>query len=180
MRRTSVLTASALLIGLGAASAAPAMAAPAPTETGRTVTTTSSERFYSERTTTQGDYKFSDVYSDSFSERKVESQYERTGADPLRTKNVQSESKAESWNEITEQDADNYYNTYFGDRVTERHAERYSEDARGYSSDLFDSSFGYSWDETTEGYADSPEGQNVDFWENEWDESTEDSSWGTW
>lgn len=180
MRRTSVLTASALLIGLGAASAAPAMAAPAPTETGRTVTTTSSERFYSERTTTQGDYKFSDVYSDSFSERKVESQYERTGADPLRTKNVQAESKAESWNEITEQDADNYFNTYFGDRVTERHAERYSEDAKGYSSDLFDSSFGYSWDETTEGYADSPEGQNVDFWENEWDESTEDSSWGTW
>ena len=83
MRRTSVLTASALLMGLGAASAAPAMAAPTPTETGRTVTTTSSERFYSERTTTQGDYKFSDVYSDSFSERKVESQYERTGADPV-------------------------------------------------------------------------------------------------
>ena len=54
-----------------------------------------------------------------------------TGADPLRTKNVQSESKAESWNEITEQDADNYYNTYFGDRVTERHAERWHSQRAG-------------------------------------------------
>ena len=176
MRRTSVLTASALLIGLGAASAAPAMAA----ESGRTTTVTSHDRFYAEKTTTQGDYSFSDVYSDSFSERKVESQYERTGADPLRTKNVQSESKAESWNEITEQDADNYYNTYFGDRATERVAERYSEDAKGYSGSTFESSFGYSWDETTEGYEDSAAGQDVDFWENDWADSFEDSYWGTW
>lgn len=176
MRRTSVLTASALLIGLGAASAAPAMAA----ESGRTTTVTSHDRFYAEKTTTQGDYSFSDVYSDESSERTVETEYTRTGANPLYTSSFQSESKAESWNEITEQDSENYFNTYFGDRATERVAERYSEDAKGYSGSTFESSFGYSWDETTEGYEDSAAGQDVDFWENDWADSFEDSYWGTW
>lgn len=180
MRRTSVLTASALLIGLGAASAAPALAAPTPTETGRTVTTTSHESFYAEKTFTQGDYSFSDVYSDEFSERTVESEFERTGANPVYTRSFQSESKAESWNEITEQDSENFFSTYYGDRATERLAERYAEGTEGYSGSLLESSFGYSWDETTEGYADSAAGQEVDFWENDWAESYEESYWGTW
>lgn len=176
MRRTSVLSASALLLGLGAVSATPAMAA----EFGSTTTITSHDRFYAESTFTQGDYSFSDVYSDEFSERTVESEHSRDGRNPVRSSSFQSESKAESWNEITEQDGESFYSTYYGDRATDRVAERYSEDATGYSGSLFESSFGYSWDETTEGYADSPEGQSVDFWENDWADSTEESYWGTW
>lgn len=177
MRRTTVLSASALILGLGALSAAPAAATEAPRSSGSIVTTSSHDSFSAQSTVTQGDYSFSDAYSDSFSERTTE---RSTSGPASSTSEFRSETQAESWNEITEQDAENFYSTYYGDRVTERVAERSAEDPAGYTGSSVESSIGYSWDETTEGYEDSPEGQTVDFWENDWSDTVEESHWGTW
>ena len=177
MRRTSVLSASALILGLGALTAVPAAAAEVPRASGSTVTTSSSDSFNAQSTVTLGDSSCSDVYSDSFSQRTTE----RTVTGPnSSTDEFQSETRAETWNEITEQDAESFYSAYFGDRVTERVAERIAEDPTGYTGSTFESTTGYSWDETTEGYADSAAGQTVDFWENDWNDVFEESYWGTW
>lgn len=177
MRRTSVLSASALILGLGALTAVPAAAAETPRSSGSVVTTSSTDSFYAQSTVTQGDYTFSDVYSDSFSERTAD----RTVTGPnTYTNEFQSETRAETWNEITERDAESFYSTYYGDRVTERVAERIAEDPTGYTGSSLESTAGYSWDETTEGYEDGPEGQTVDFWENDWNDTFEESFWGTW